>query len=63
MTRATTIACAVLFLSTITACTVEQRTAHGGDAERQLAAATMAADVGKVSQLLASGAKPDRSST
>jgi len=60
MTRATTVACAVLCLSTITACTVEQRAPHGGEAERQLAAATMAADVGKVSQLLASGANPNQ---
>ncbi|MEP6915422.1 MAG: ankyrin repeat domain-containing protein [Acidobacteriota bacterium] len=55
-TRATVLA---VSLSLLLACHAGNAE-YGGEPERQLAAATIAADVGRVSQLLAAGADPNK---
>ena len=52
--------CAALCALTLAACRVETSPPRGGQPEQQLAEATMAADVGTVSQLLKSGADPNK---
>ena len=56
VSRAAVVAACVVALSS---CGI-RRAQFGGEPERQLAAATTAGDVGKVSQLLASGADPNK---
>ena len=60
MTMITRVALVVACVLTISSCGSGRRAEDGGEPERQLAAAATAGDVAKVSQLLASGANPNK---
>ena len=59
MTAVTRVAMVAACVLTLSSCS-QKRAQDGGEPERQLAAATMAGDVAKVSQLLTSGADPNK---
>jgi ankyrin repeat protein len=59
MTTVSRVAVAAACVLTLWACGVK-RAQYGGEPERQLAAATTAGDVARVSQLLSSGANPNK---
>jgi ankyrin repeat protein len=59
MTAGTKLTCIAACVITLSTCGV-RKAENGGEPEQQLAAATMAADVAKVSQLLTSGVNPNK---
>ena len=60
MTPVSGVAVVAACVLTLSSCGIS-RAQYGGEPERQLAAATIAGDVAKVSQLLTTGADPNRS--
>ena len=59
MTTVSSVAVVAACVLTLSSCGI-RRAQYGGEPERQLAAATTAADVARVSQLLTSGANPNK---